>query len=268
MSRFLELMAERSRERVEVAEAARPLQELRETVLTGMPPRQLDGFGDHFDLIAEVKPRSPSEGPFPERDPAATAAAYASAGAAVISVLTEPSQFGGSLANLAAVSRIVSVPVMAKDFIVHPYQVFEARMSGADGVLVIARILDDETMNAMFDTVREIGMFALAEAFDAPDLTRISAHIEGRNDVLVGVNCRDLDTLEVVPERHRLIAPHLPPGNVPVAESAIASPADVEEVVALGYRAALVGSALMRANEPGELVGAMVAAGRKAVAVP
>jgi indole-3-glycerol phosphate synthase len=227
----------------------------------------LGGFGATFDLIAEVKPRSPSEGAFPQRSPGTGAEAYERGGAAMISVLTEPSEFGGSLDLLRTVSAAVSVPVMAKDFIVDPYQVYQAHQSGADGILVIARILDDAPAAVILDAVAELGMFALLEAFDGVDLARIPALAAGRPEVLVGVNCRDLDTLDIVPERHEELAGQLPPGKVAVAESAIGVPADVERVASLGYGAALVGSALMRSGDATGLVRSMVDAGRRTAAV-
>lgn len=267
MSRFLETMATRSHERVEAARSRRPESDLRDSALSGPPPRRLGNFGETFDLIAEVKPRSPSEGTFPEREPAAAARAYEQGGAAVISVLTEPSEFGGSLPMLRAVADAVAVPVMAKDFLVDPYQVYEAREAGADGVLVIARILEDDAATRVLDAAAETGMFSLLEAFDRADMARLPILAEGRSDVLIGVNCRDLETLGIVPDLHRELAGLLPPGLVAVAESAMAGPADVEMVASLGYAAALVGSALMKAGDATELVRDMVEAGRRTAAV-
>lgn len=267
MSGFLETMARRSGERADAARRNRPTEDLRDAVLGGPPARRLDGFGDSFDLIAEVKPRSPSEGQFPERDLETAAAAYQQGGAAVISVLTEPSEFGGSLSILRAVSETVSIPVMAKDFIVDPYQVYQAREAGADGILVLARLLDETAMSAVLDAAEAAGMFTLLEAFDADDLERISKAAGGRPDLLVGVNCRDLDTLGIVPERHGDLASSLPPGKVAVAESAMIVPRDVEGVAGLGYRGALVGSALMKTGDAAGLVGEMIRAGRRAMSV-
>ena len=185
----------------------------------------------------------------------------------MISVLAEPSEFGGSIELVRAVASAVSVPVLAKDFLVDPIQVYEAREAGADGVLLIARILDERALAGLLDAVSECGCFVILEAFDEADLTRVSRVVADRPDVLVGVNCRDLDTLQVVPERHVELADLLPEGPVAVAESAIAGPADVERVVAHGYRAALVGSALMKADEPESLARDLIAAGRRAAPV-
>ena len=265
---FLATMAARSWQRAEEAAARRSSERRRETVLSGSRPRSIGSFGSVFDVIAEVKPRSPSEGDFPERPPAETAIGYEAGGAAMISVLTEPSEFGGSIDMLRAVAADVSIPVLAKDFLVDPIQVYEAREAGADGVLVIARILSDEAMIQILDAVSDSGVFALLEAFDGEDLTRIREAVSGRENLIAGVNCRDLDTLEVVPARHAALASQIPGDHVTVAESAMRTSSDVERVAAHGYRAALVGSALMRADDPGLLVSEMVEAGRRVVTVP
>jgi indole-3-glycerol phosphate synthase len=267
MSPFLQTMGQGSLQRVEEAARGRPLEELREDVLAIPPSRPLGGFGQTFDLIAEIKPRSPSEGSFPKLDPLTAANSYESGGAAMISVLTEPDAFGGSLDTLREIRAAVGVPVMGKDFLVDPYQVYEAREAGADGVLLIARMLTDERLEAMLDASDEIGVFALLEAFDGADLRRLSSAAAGRRNVLIGVNCRDLDTLEIVHERHGELAAGLPTGPVAVAESAMTGTADIERIARLGYRAALVGSALMRSKDAEILVRQMVEAGRRIVAV-
>lgn len=268
MSRFLDMMAARSRQRAEQAAARSSLPERRERVLSGSRSRSIGAFGALFDVIAEVKPRSPSEGAFPERRPAETAVRYQTGGAAMISVLTEPSEFGGSIEMLEAVAAAVSVPVLAKDFLLDPIQVYEAREAGADGVLVIARILSDKAIVEILDAVSDCEAFALIESFDEDDLKRVRRVVSGRENLIAGVNCRDLDTLEVVPERHADLAGHLPGEVVSVAESAMQNPADIERVATYGYRAALVGSTLMRTHDPGQLVSEMVEAGRRAVTVP
>jgi indole-3-glycerol phosphate synthase len=264
MSRFLATMAERSRHRAADLARRRPLQEMREAALSAPPPRTLGGFGKVFDVIAEIKPRSPAEGAFVERSSIDQGKSYEAGGAAMISVLAEPSVFGGSIEMVRAVAGAVTIPVLAKDFITDPIQVYQAREAGADGVLLIARILDDVAMTALLDTVAECGCFALLEAFDRSDLVRFSEYASDRSDLLVGVNCRDLDTLQVVPERHLEFVSSLPEGPIAVAESAIGGPADIERVAAHGYRAALVGSALMRAEDPGTLVRDLIDSGRRA----
>jgi indole-3-glycerol phosphate synthase len=263
VSAFLETMARSSRQRADEAIRERSIEETRRSALSGPPPRALGSFGEIFDLIAEVKPRSPSEGAFPDRDPVTVADGYRDGGAAMLSVLTEPTSFGGSLETLRRVSATADIPVMAKDFLVDTYQVYEARHAGADGVLVIARMLSEETLAAMVEAVAESGMFALLEAFDSDDLRRITEVAAGRDRVLVGVNCRDLETLDIVRERHEQLAGHLPPGNVAVAESAMIGPEDVDRIAGLGYGGALVGSALMRSDDAPRLIRSMVDAGRR-----
>ena len=198
---------------------------------------------------------------------------YARAGAAAVSVLTEPSRFDGSLEHLKAASRALSaarVPAMRKDFLVDTYQVLEARAAGASGVLLILRMLDDAELAALTDCALESGLFALLEAFDEPDLERAGALVEARRGatgaalLLVGVNCRDLATLQVVPGRLEQLAPRLPAHVARVAESGVTSTADAARVAAAGYDLALVGSALMGEGDPGRLVAAMLAAGREA----
>jgi indole-3-glycerol phosphate synthase len=267
MSRFLATMAERSLSRASDLARRHPLEEMREMALSAPPARPLGRFGELFDLIAELKPRSPAEGAFAERSPAGQALAYEAGGAGMLSVLAEPSEFGGSIEMVRAVSAVVSVPVLAKDFLTDPIQVYEARSAGADGVLAIVRILDDDTLTGVLEAAAECGCFVLMEAFDEADLARISMVEAVRTDLLVGVNCRDLDTLQVVPSRHLELADGLPEGMVAVAESAITGPADTAAVCAAGYRAALVGSALMRAVDPETMVRDLVDAGRAAAPV-
>jgi indole-3-glycerol phosphate synthase len=152
---------------------------------------------------------------------------------------------------------------MRKDFLVAPVQVYEARAGGAGGVLLITRLLDNSALTSMLDAAAEMGLFALVECFDAHDAERTTEAIAGRRQqLLVGVNTRDLRTLEVVGDRLARMAPHLPQGVPWVAESGMATVSDVGRAAALGYRVALVGTALMRAADPGALVAQMKAAGR------
>jgi indole-3-glycerol phosphate synthase len=185
-------------------------------------------------------------------------------------VLTEPSRFDGSLAHLksaAGALASLAVPAMRKDFLVDPYQVLEARVAGAGGVLVILRLVPREELTALLDCASALGLFVLLEAFDAHDIglmhELIAAH-RGGNQLLAGVNCRDLATLEIVPQRLIDLAPLLPM-NVPrVAESGVVSTADAARVAAAGYGLALVGSALMQGKDPGTLARQLLAAGRAA----
>jgi indole-3-glycerol phosphate synthase len=156
---------------------------------------------------------------------------------------------------------------MRKDFLVDPYQVLEARLAGAGGVLVIVRMLSREPLDALLDCARAFGLFVLLEAFDASDLELVRELIashRGSNRLLAGVNCRDLETLEVAPGRLLELSPLLPPGAPCVAESGVGSAADARAIAAAGYQLALVGSALMRHGDPHALARSLLAAGRSA----
>lgn len=223
------------------------------------PPK--GGFG----VIAEIKPRSPAEGALAHLSPegaAERARLYAEAGATAISVLTEPEEFGGSLDHLAAVAAAVDVPVMRKDFVVDSYQLHEARAAGARGVLLIVKLLTDEELVTMVSTAEDLDLFALVECFDEADCKRAQC-VAHRDPVWMGLNCRDLTTLRIAPERFEELQPKLP-GTIRVAESGCHSPDDATRVAGLGYDLALVGTALMRRNDPGALIEQMLAAGRAA----
>ena len=203
-------------------------------------------------------------------DPAKRALAYAEAGAAAVSVLTEPSRFDGSLAHLSAASgalRARRVPAMRKDFLVDPYQVLEARLAGAGGVLVIVRMLMRAQIEALLECAREQGMFVLLEGFDEADLELMDELIQAAApgpQLLAGLNCRDLTTLKVVPQRLLQLAPRLPQRVPRVAESGVTTSADARAVASAHYQLALVGSALMQGTDPGALCAELLAAGRQA----
>ncbi len=228
------------------------------------PGLRLDGF----DVIAEVKRRTPAGrrlAAVPARV-AARARAYAAAGAAAVSVLSEPTRFGGALAHVAAAARAASVPVLRKDFLVDPYQVFEARAAGAGGVLLIAKILDDRRLAEMLDAADEARLFVVLEAFDEQDAARLrdAAALSLSVPLLCGVNARDLARLGTDRARHACYVGELPAGVPRVAESGLETPEDAAAVAALGYELALVGTAAMLADDPAALVAAMIAAGRDA----
>jgi len=266
MSDFLQTMATSSAERAAAARSNfadfdfdRPVVSLR--------------HGD-FDVIAEIKDRSPAEGDLAtgESDRSAQAQRYARGGAAAISVLTEPSRFAGALEHVTnVVDAVPGVPVMRKDFLVDTVQIQEARAAGASGVLLIATMLDDDKLRAMLDCCYEYGMFVLLESFDEDDLRRSRALLENPNDadqandgqLMFGVNTRNLRTLEVDSERLEKLSAHLPTGYC-VAESGLRSSEDAARVATLGYRMALVGTALMRSDDPEALVAAMCRAGASA----
>jgi indole-3-glycerol phosphate synthase len=196
-------------------------------------------------LIAEVKRASPSAGDIAAVDPTAQAVAYARAGAAAISVLTEPDHFGGTLEDLRAVRGAVERPLLRKDFLVHPDQVLEARGAGADTVLLIAACLDDDELTAMLAAARDLGMEPIVETHSDRDLERVLA-TDAR---IVGVNARDLETLVV--DLPAALARLARIGDrLAVCESGIRTRDDVRAAVAAGASAILVGEALMRAPDP------------------
>ena len=235
-----------------------PLDALR-TAAAGLPAaRGLEAAvrrGPHGPrVIAEVKRRSPSKGDIRiDLDPAALATAYAAGGASAVSVLTEPRHFAGSPGDLLAVRSAVDLPVLRKDFVTTPYQVWEARAWGADAVLLIVaalgwagqpalRDLLDETAQAGLDALVEVHTVAEAEVAAAAGAS------------LVGVNARDLATLEVDPGRFTEVRQALPAGTVLVAESGIRDRADVEAAAGAGADAVLVGETLVRAHDPAAAV--------------
>lgn len=268
---FLERMAESSRERARAARAKESEAALERRALATAPPPQL--ALDRFDVIAELKLRSPAAGSLAndEFDAAAQLTSYARGGAAAVSVLTEPTEFRGELAHLSAAAAALAPqrPAMRKDFLTDPYQVLEARAAGAGGVLVILAMLDDATVRALVDCARRCGLFVLLEAFDRSDLERLEPYDRPQPagpPMLAGVNCRDLRDLTIKLERFAELGPHLPRHLPVVAESGLASSADVATVVAAGYSLALVGSALMRAADPGATLAEWIETGRGAMA--
>lgn len=272
MSGLLTEMAQSSLERLEAARAKESEQALwaRAHETPPAPPLKLSMEG--FDLIAECKLHSPSMGDLSANttDVESRVIAYAQGGACAVSVLTEPKKFGGNLDHLKRAAEILAphgVPTMRKDFIVDPYQVMEGRVAGAGGVLVIVRMLERSHITALLDCAAMLKMFVLIEAFDAADLAIAKEILGARKghteQVLVGVNCRDLETLAIDIERFGPLAGELPHGFPAVAESGVGSTADVERIVQWGYRVALIGTTLMNAPEPKKLVADLVAAGRE-----
>jgi indole-3-glycerol phosphate synthase len=221
-----------------------------------------------FDVIAEIKQRSPAEGQLDvsQQLPGlkARAQAYAAGGAAAISVLTEPSRFDGQLAHLEeVVAAVPGTPVMRKDFLVEPVQVLEARKAGASGVLLITTMLTDAKLGEMLDCAFQHGMFVLLESFDEGDLRRSARFLDRSGQLFIGVNTRNLRTLEVDGERLQDLAAALPDA-ICVAESGLRAAADAARVAGWGYSMALVGTALMRSDDPARLIAAMREAGAAA----
>ena len=256
----LESIVEGVREDLAVREAALPFDELKELAAKAKPPLDVmtalraPGIG----VIAEVKRRSPSKGALAEiPEPAVLAKDYADGGARVISVLTEQRRFGGSLADLDAVRAVVDIPVLRKDFIVSPYQVHEARLHGADLVLLIVAALEQNTLAALLDRVESLGMTALVEVHNAEEADRaleVGAQV-------IGVNARNLHTLEVDRDVFARLAPGLPFETLKIAESGVRGPADLMAYASYGADAVLVGEGLVTAADPKTAVVQLVTAG-------
>lgn len=261
MSGFLDEMARASAARVGEAMDREPLAELRKRAKAAPPTPPLRFSKQGFDVIAELKLRSPAAGRLGEQreDWLGRVVQYGLAGAAAVSVLTEPTRFDGSLEHLRQAARVLAplaVPVMRKDFLVDPYQVLEARAAGAGGVLVIVRMLSASQISPLLDAAAEHDMFVLLEAFDAADLSAAQDLAAARNgdNILIGVNCRDLKTLEIMPQRFAALASHLPAKWPAVAESGVTCGADAMQMRRLGFRLALIGTALMSCDDPTQLL--------------
>jgi indole-3-glycerol phosphate synthase len=212
---------------------------------------------DGVNVIAECKRRSPSRGVLRhDYDPARIARAYEAAGACAISVLTEPTFFDGALAHLEAVRDAVAIPVLRKDFVVDEYQLLEARAAGADAVLLIVAALTDDALRDLHARAADYGLAALVEVHEEAELVRALAS----GAQIVGVNNRNLRTLQVDTDVSEELARRMPGGVIAVSESGLRSGADIAALRSLGYRAFLVGERLMTACDPGEALRALVAA--------
>jgi indole-3-glycerol phosphate synthase len=241
-------------------EARVPLDDLKEAALRAPEARDpMPAFrGDGVSVIAEVKRSSPSKGAIASiTDPAALAAGYAAGGAATISVLTEQRHFGGSLVDLQSVRAAVDVPVLRKDFIVTSYQLWEARAAGADLALLIVAALDQSRLESLVERAESIGLTALVEVHDEEEVERALA----AGARLVGVNARNLKTLDVDRTTFARLAPRIPDDVVRVAESGVRGPHDVFEYAKQGANVVLVGETLVRGDDPRAAVADLVAAG-------
>jgi indole-3-glycerol phosphate synthase len=260
MPSVLDSIVDGVRSDLAVREAALPFDRLRIDVEPAASPfRGLSALsGPDVAVIAEVKRRSPSKGELADiPDPALVASAYAAGGAAAISVLTEQRRFGGSLADLDAVVAAVDVPVLRKDFVVSPYQVWEARAHGAELVLLIVAALGQEQLSELHAEIESLGMTALVEVHDEAEAERAVAC----GARLFGVNARDLRTLEVDRDTFARVRPLLPADAVVVAESGVRDGTDVRGYGAAGASAVLVGESAVTGTDPRSAVAALVAAG-------
>ncbi|HVV08719.1 indole-3-glycerol phosphate synthase TrpC [Amycolatopsis sp.] len=241
-------------------EKALPFDELKRLAAKAAPPRDATGAlrESSIGVIAEVKRRSPSKGDLAQiADPAALAKDYEEAGARVISVLTEQRRFGGSLADFDAVRAAVDVPLLRKDFIVSPYQVHEARAHGADMVLLIVAALEQNALVALLDRVESLGMAALVEVHNAEEADRaLDAGAQ-----IMGINARNLHTLEVDRDVFGRLAPGLPFDVTKVAESGVRGPGDLMAYAGHGADAVLVGEGLVASGDPKGALIKLVTAG-------
>ncbi|MDO5723424.1 MAG: indole-3-glycerol phosphate synthase TrpC [Flaviflexus sp.] len=227
-------------------------------------PRAKDALaalaGPTISVIAEVKRASPSKGALADiPDPAALAGIYESGGASAISVLTERRRFSGSLADLDAVRQRVELPVLRKDFMVSTYQIWEARAHGADLILLIVAALDDDQLSRYLRLAHDLGMTALVEAHDLPEAERAL----GAGAHLIGVNARNLKTLEVDPDHACRVLEQLPEDVTTVGESGIATTAEVQRYAEAGASAVLVGETLVRSGDPAAALAAFSAVERR-----
>jgi indole-3-glycerol phosphate synthase len=247
----LDEIVHHKREEVAACRRARPLADL-EAKCRGLgPARGLSSAlrptgGARVSLLAEVKRASPSRGVLSAAlDPVAQALAYARAGAAALSVLTDARYFHGSLEDLVAVRAAVDCPVLRKEFVIDEYQLWEARAAGADAVLLIVAALDGLALRDLFHAAGGLGLSTLVEAHTAAELEVALA----LGAPVIGINNRDLQTLTTSLDVSLRLLPAIPPGPVAVSESGISTRADVERVVAAGAHAVLVGEALVRAAD-------------------
>jgi indole-3-glycerol phosphate synthase len=251
MAEFLANIVEHVREQVEGRRRQMPASVLHERPLFHTPTR---GFakslvGSSRRIIAEVKCASPSRGLIRENcNPVEIAKEYAGYGASAVSVLTEERFFQGSLAHLEEIRRVVSVPLLRKDFMIDPYQLTEARSYGADAVLFIAALLEPSLLQELREQATALSLDALVEVHTEEEL---SAAVKARAQ-MVGINNRDLKTFEVSLATTEKLAPLVPPGTLAVCESGIDSVDQIRRVETLGIHVFLIGEALMRAPQPGK----------------
>lgn len=249
MPTFLETVVERTRAGLEARKRALPADELRTRLGPARRGRPFSEalISEGISLIAEMKRASPSRGPIrPDATVAEVVSAYQAAGARAVSVLTEPEFFGGSLDDLVTARGACELPLLRKDFVVDEYQLLEARAAGADAVLLIVAALERERLQELMAVASDLGMDSLVEVHDEDE---VEAAVDAGAEVL-GINNRDLHSLEVdLDTTFRLLA-DVPAGTVVVAESGITRHDDVERLERAGVDAILVGEALMRADDP------------------
>ncbi len=257
---FLDDIVTAKRQEVAAKRAAVRIDALRERALDVATPRDFfAAVSQRGAIIAELKMRTPTIKAFAQsRSLLELASTYAVNGASAISIVTDPARFGTSYSDVARVRQVVALPVIAKDFVIDPYQVLEARAAGADAVLLIVRLLEMDVLGSLLELANELGMGTLVETHTESEI--LAALAVGAR--VVGVNNRDLDTMAVSLDTTRRLAHLVPDDVVLVAESGIRTRDDISDLAARGARAFLVGGSLLDANDPGTLLREMVEAGR------
>jgi indole-3-glycerol phosphate synthase len=256
---LLEAIVAATRARVDAAMTREPRASVERRAMARTPDS--GGFTNRLsrsnaiNVIAECKRRSPSRGVLRTAyDPVAIAVGYEEAGAAAISVLTEPGFFDGSLNHLAAVRAAVKTPLLRKDFIIDEYQLLEARAAGADAILLIVAALDDRDLVSLSKGARDLGLAALVEVHNAEECRRAIA----ADAAIIGVNNRNLRTLQVDLDASRDVARMLPASAIGISESGLKEPADLQAMKALGYRAFLMGERFMIEPDPGAALAGLI----------
>jgi indole-3-glycerol phosphate synthase len=256
-----EIVAKR-KERLKEEKAALPLVDLK-ALLADMHPDRIRNFraslrGPFVRIIAEIKRASPSQGTLREIfDPRSLAQDYAGGGAAAISVLTEEEYFQGSLVHLRRARSHMALPVMRKDFLTEPYQIYQARLFRADALLLIATILEDHELQELLDVTHQLGMEALVETHDEADMEKAL----GVGARVIGINNRNLKTMQIDLAQTERLARMVPPDVVLVSESGIHGKDDIARLAQAGVDAVLIGTMLMKADLPGSVL-------RKLIDVP
>lgn len=243
-----------------VRQAKRSLEVVKREAELARPPRDVAGAlsGPGVAVIAEIKRASPSKGHLADiSDPVVLANDYIAGGASMVSVLTEPTKFEGSMQDLAAVANAVEVPVLCKDFILTSYQLWEARAAGADAALLIVAALDQNALVALIERSASIGLTPLVEVHDVDELDRaVSA-----GATIIGINARNLHSLEISRESVVRLVPKVPDHLITVAESGIRGPHDLLSYAYAGVDAVLVGQSLVISGDPKAMVHELVTAG-------
>ena len=248
---ILDAIIENKKIEVEKSKVSLPLESLISRIANIRPPRDFYKAVDHggqLRIIAEIKKASPSKGVLREDfDPVKIALGYARSGASALSVLTDEKFFMGSLTYLRAVKEAVDIPLLRKDFIIDPYQVYEARLYGADALLLIVSALGQDALRELLALTRSLGMDAVVEVHDDEELGRAL----DAGSRIIGINNRDLRTFEVDLGVSARLARMLPRGVIAIAESGISSGADIKRLRDQGVHVFLIGETFMKAPDPG-----------------